>query len=102
MRHPFIQYMAVAFITIYLIRALPVTLIRREIKSKFLRSFLYYVPYVTLSVMTFPAILSATGSYTSAWCGFIAGLVLAFIDGNLFRVAIASCVVVYIAEWIGL
>lgn len=102
MRYPFALYMAVAFITIYLVRALPMTLIRKEIKSKFLRSFLYYVPYVTLSVMTFPAILSATGSVKTAWCGFLAGLLMAFFDGDLFRVAIVSCVVVYLAQLIGI
>lgn len=98
MIYPFFQYMAVAFITIYLVRALPMTLIRREIKNPFIKSFLYYVPYVTLSVMTFPGILKATGSVASAWCGFVVGIVMAFVDGNLFRVAIASCAAVYIAE----
>lgn len=99
MTHTFSQYMVVAAITIFMIRALPMTLIRREIKSPFIRSFLHYVPYVTLSVMTFPSILHATGSVVSAWCGFIVALILAFIDGNLFRVAIAGCVAVYIAEF---
>lgn len=94
----FFQYMLVAFFTIYMVRALPMTLIRREIKSRFIRSFLYYVPFVTLAVMTFPSILHATGSSISAWCGFIIGLILAFVDGNLFRVAIASCLMVYVVE----
>lgn len=91
-------YLLVAAVTVYLIRVLPMTLIRRDIKNRFLRSFLYYVPYVTLAVMTFPAILSATGSKASAWAAFLTGLVLAYIDGNLFRVAISSCVVVYLVE----
>ncbi len=91
-------YLLVAAVTVYLIRVLPMTLIRRDIKNRFLRSFLYYVPYVTLAVMTFPAILSATGSKVSAWAAFLTGLVLAYIDGNLFRVAISSCVVVYLVE----
>lgn len=91
-------YLLVTAVTVYLIRVLPMTLIRRDIKNRFLRSFLYYVPYVTLAVMTFPAILSATGSKVSAWAAFLTGLVLAYIDGNLFRVAISSCVVVYLVE----
>ena len=55
-------YIAVMALTTYAIRVLPLTLIRKPIKSTFLRSFLYYVPYVTLAVMTFPAILEVTDS----------------------------------------
>ena len=91
-------YLIVAAITLYAIRALPMTLLRKDIKSPFIRSFLYYVPYVTLAVMTFPAILKATGSLISAWAGFLAALVIAYVDGNLFRVAIGACIVVYIVE----
>lgn len=98
MENNIVIYFAVAAAMIYLIRVLPMTLIRKDINSRFLRSFLYYVPYVTLAVMTFPAIVSATGSPVSGWAGFIMGLVLAYVDGNLFRVAIGSCVVVYVAE----
>ncbi len=91
-------YLIVAAVTLYAIRALPMTLIRKDIKSPFIRSFLHYVPYVTLSVMTFPAILSATGSKISAWAGFGAALLIAYLDGNLFRVAIGACVAVYVIE----
>lgn len=91
-------YILVAAITIYAVRALPMTLIRRDIKSPFIRSFLYYVPYVTLAVMTFPGILSATGSTLSAAIGFAAALIIAWVDGNLFRVALGACAVVYLAE----
>ncbi len=91
-------YLLVAAATIYLIRMLPMTLIRRDIRNPLIRSFLYYVPYVTLAVMTFPAILSATGSSFSAWAGFVTGAVLAYVDGNLFRVALCSCGAVYLAE----
>lgn len=98
MNHSIPMYLFVAAVTIYLIRVLPMTLIRRDIKNRFVRSFLYYVPYVTLAVMTFPAILSATGSSISAWAAFLAGLLLAYVDGNLFRVAICSCVMVYVVE----
>lgn len=98
MTHNIYAYLAIMSAVTYAIRVLPLTLIRRQIKNRFLRSFLYYVPYVTLAVMTFPAILSATGSRISAWAGFAAALLIAYIDGNLFRVAIGACIVVYVAE----
>ena len=82
----------------YLIRVLPLTLIRREIKSRFIRSFLYYVPYVTLSVMTFPAILTATNSVISAAGGFAAAVIIAFRGGSLFKVALGACAAVFILE----
>lgn len=89
----------VLFLTIYSVRALPLTLIRKEIKNPWIQSFLYYVPYVSLSVMTFPAILSATESPTSGFIGFVVGVILAWVDGNLFRVAIGACMAVYLAEF---
>ena len=68
-RNIYIYILIMAGVT-YLIRVLPLTLIRQEIKNQFIRSFLYYVPYVTLSVMTFPAILNATNSQVSSLSGF--------------------------------
>lgn len=82
----------------YLIRVLPLTLIRREIKNRLIRSFLYYVPYVTLAVMTFPAILEATQSVWSAAAALAAAVVLALCGQSLFTVSVASCAVVFIAE----
>ena len=67
---------AVMAVVTYLIRVLPLVLIRREIKSPFIRSFLYYVPYVTLSVMTFPAILGATNVIWSALAALAVAVVL--------------------------
>lgn len=93
-------YIAVMAIVTYLIRMLPLALIRRRIKSRFFRSFLYYVPYVTLSVMTFPAILYSTGSIWSAGAGFIVALAAAIICGSLPAVALLSCVTVFLAELI--
>lgn len=84
----------------YLIRVLPLTLIRREIHNRFLRSFLYYVPYVTLAVMTFPAILGATGSPLSGAVGFAAAALLAWRGASLFGVASAACAVVFVLEWL--
>jgi len=82
----------------YAIRVLPLTLIRREITNRTIRSFLYYVPYVTLAVMTFPAILSATQSPVSAALALAAGLSLAWFGGSLFQVSVLCCAVVFVAE----
>ena len=82
----------------YLIRVLPLTLIRRRIANRTIRSFLYYVPYVTLAVMTFPDILSATQTPASAWLALAGGLVLAWIGGSLFQVSVACCAIVFVAE----
>ena len=82
----------------YLIRMLPLTLIRRTIKNQFLRSFLYYVPYATLSVMTFPAILSATASPWSGLAGFVTALVLSWKKKGLILVSVCACAVVFLME----
>lgn len=82
----------------YLIRVLPLTLIRRQITNRTIRSFLYYVPYVTLAVMTFPAILSATQTPVSAWIALAAGLILSWIGGSLFQVSVACCAIVFVVE----
>ncbi len=84
----------------YLIRMLPLVLVKKEIQNVTVKSFLYYVPYVTLSVMTFPAILTATNSIISAAAGFIAAVVTAFRGGSLFKVAVYACVVVFVLELI--
>lgn len=91
-------YLFVMAATTYLIRVLPLTLIRKEIKNKTIRSFLYYVPYVTLAVMTFPAILDATQSTWSALAALIAAILLAWFGQSLFVVSVASCVVVFVIE----
>ena len=87
-----------AFLVSYLIRVLPLTLIRKPIKNKFIQSFLFYVPYVTLAVMTFPAIIESTQSPISGLIALIVGIILSFIGAGLFPVACASCAVVFIAE----
>ena len=93
-------YIAIMAIVTYLIRVLPLTLGRREIKNVYVRSFLYYVPYVTLSVMTFPAILEATGSQWSGLAALAVGMLLAWKGASLFKVAVACCAVVYVLELI--
>ena len=82
----------------YLIRVLPLTLIRKEITNVTLRSFLYYVPYVTLAVMTFPAILQATQSPLAAGIALVIAMLLAWFGLGLFPVAVASCVSVFLLE----
>lgn len=84
----------------YLIRALPLVLIRGEITSPFLRSFLYYVPFVTLAVMIFPAVLGSTARIESAAVGAVAASFLAFNKGSLIQVALAACVTVFLVELI--
>jgi len=82
----------------YLIRVLPLTLLRKPIKSIFLRSFLFYVPYVTLAVMTFPAILSATESIWPALAAFVAAIALAFFGASLLVVSVGACLIVVLLE----
>ena len=91
-------YILVAFAVIYLIRVLPLTLIRKPIESRFLRSFLYYVPYVTLAVMTFPAIVQATASPSAGAAALIVGIVAALMGASLLPVAGACCAVVLLLE----
>lgn len=98
MQHNVYIYIAIMAIITYLIRVLPLTLIRKEIKNQFIRSFLYYVPYVTLSVMTFPAILNATNSVWSGLAALVVGVALAWFGRSLLQVAVISCVVVYVLE----
>ena len=92
-------YIAAMALVTYLIRVLPLTLIRKEIKNTTIRSFLYYVPYVTLAVMTFPAILDATGSIYSAWAALIIGILLAWRGKSLFQVALFSCIIVFVLDF---
>ncbi len=91
-------YILICFAVIYLIRVLPLTLIRKPIRSRFVRSFLYYVPYVTLAVMTFPAIVEATASPIAGIAALIVGIVAALLGGSLLTVAGACCAVVFVLE----
>ena len=80
------------------IRILPLLLFRRPVKNRFLRSFFFYVPYVTLAVMTFPAIVNATASPVAGAVALAAGIVLAWIGANMITVSAACCVLVFILE----
>lgn len=84
----------------YIPRALPLSLIRKKVKNRFLQSFLYYMPYAVLGAMTFPAILYATATPWSALAGFAAALLLSFVGLNLLPVALVSTGVVFLVEWL--
>ncbi len=90
---------AMALVT-YLIRVIPLTVFRKKIENRYIRSFLYYVPYTCLTAMTFPAILYATASVISALAGVAAAAVFAFRDRSLVMVAAAACLAVFVTEQI--
>ena len=92
-------YIAVMAGVTYLIRVLPLTLIRKEIKNQTIRSFLFYVPYVTLAVMTFPSIVNATSSPGAGLAALVLGIAAAWRGANLFQVAVGCCAVVLVLEF---
>lgn len=100
MKYNIYIYILVMAVVTYLIRMLPLTLIRKKIKNRFICSFLYYVPYATLAAMTFPAILYSTATPYSAILGFAAALLLAYKEKSLIAVACTACAVVFVAELI--
>ena len=91
-------YIAVMAVTTYLVRAIPLTLLKKPIKSRFLRSFLHYVPTACLTAMTFPAILYATDHPVSGGAGLMVGIVLALRKKSLLLVSVASCATVFVME----
>ncbi len=98
MNHNVYVYIAVMALVSFAIRVLPLTLIRKKITNRFLNSFLYYVPYVTLAVMTFPAIIHATGSIYSGVAALVVGVAVAWFGFDLFKTALSCCAVVFILE----
>lgn len=97
MQNKFIYILIMAAVT-YAVRLLPLILIRGQIKNTFIKSFLYYVPYVTLSVMTFPAIIQATQNPVSGVVALIVGIISAWVGANLFDVSVICCLTVFILE----
>lgn len=91
-------YILVMAVTTYLIRAIPLTLLKKPIRSRFLRSFLHYVPTACLTAMTFPAILYATEHVISGAVGLLVGILLALKNKSLIVVAVASCAAVFLVE----
>jgi len=94
----YVPYMIVMAAVTYLIRMLPLTLFQKEIKSVFLRSFLYYVPYAVLGAMTFPAIFTAGGDCIPSLIGTTIAMYLAYREKGLLTVAISACIAVYVAQ----
>ena len=84
----------------YLIRAVPFALVQRKITNRFLRSFLYYIPYAVLTAMTFPAVLFAAGNVVAAAVGFVVAVLFALKGKSLTTVAIAACSAVFLTDWI--
>ena len=93
-------YILVMFAVTYLVRVLPLTIFRRPIQNRFIHSFLYYVPYVTLALMTFPAIVNATQSPIAGALALLAGIIAAWLGAGLLPVAAVCCAVVFAAELI--
>lgn len=91
-------YIAAMALTTYLIRVLPLTIFRKPIRSRFLRSFLYYVPYACLTAMTFPAILRSTASVVSGAAALAVAVVLAYRGKSLIVVALSSSAAVLVVE----
>ena len=97
-RIPFVLYLLTMAGVTYLIRMLPLVLIKKKIQNRFLLSFLYYIPYAVLSVMTIPAIFYSTSNILSATVGFLAAVILAIRKKSLLTVALAACGAVLIVE----
>ena len=91
-------YILVMAFTTWCMRVIPSLVMKRPIQNRFIQSFLYYVPYVTLAVMTFPAIMDATGSPLAGFIALIAGMVAAWFGVNMLGVAVVCCVMVLILE----
>ena len=98
--HNIYLYILVMTVTVYLIRVLPLTLVRKIIRNRFLRSFLYYVPYVTLAVMSFPAMIDATIHPYSGIIAFLVGLIASYKDQGLFKVTVLCCITVLVMEYL--
>ncbi len=98
MSHNIYIYILVAALTSAMIRILPLTLIRGKIENQFIQSFLFYLPYVTLAVMTFPAILEATQLPLAGILALVLGIAAAWVGASLFKVAVLCCGVVFLVE----
>ncbi len=95
----YIYIIIMALVTLSL-RIIPMTILKKPIRNTFIKSFLYYVPYVTLATMCFPAIIYATLTPISGILAFITGLIVAYFGGNLFKVSASCVLVVFILELI--
>ena len=93
-------YIFTMALTTYLIRMLPLTIFRKPIKSRFLRSFLHYVPYACLTAMTFPAILTSTATILSGAAALVIAVILAYRGKSLIVVGLSGSVAVLAVEWL--
>ena len=93
-------YIFTMALTTYLIRMLPLTIFRKPIKSRFLRSFLHYVPYACLTAMTFPAILTSTATIISGAAALVIAVILAYRGKSLLTVSLAASAAVIVTEWV--
>ncbi len=99
MNNVYVYILVMAAVT-YLIRVLPLTLVRKEMTNEYIRSFLFYVPYVTLAVMIFPAILDATATPWSALAGFAVAILFAYRGASLISVSLLACLAVFVVEMV--
>ena len=93
-------YIIVMAVTTYIIRMVPFTFFRKKIESRFVRSFLKYIPYAVLSAMTIPAIFSSTGNVVTSVVGTVVAVVLAFFDQPLIVVALAASLAAFLTDFI--
>ena len=93
-------YILTMAVTTYLIRVIPLTVFRKPIKSRFLKSFLHYVPYACLTAMTFPAILTSTATIVSGTAALAVAVILAYRGKSLLTVSVAASAAVMIIEWV--
>lgn len=100
MKYSFWLYLLVLAGVTYLIRMIPLVLVKKQIKNQFILSFLYYIPYAVLAVMTVPAVFFATSSVISACVGVAVALLLAYFEKSLTVIAFSSCAGVFITEFI--
>lgn len=98
MKHNYWIYLLIMFGVTYLTRVAPLVIFRKKIQSRFIRSFLYYIPYAVLAAMTFPAVFFAAGSVPAAAAGVTAAVIAALMGGSLFTVAVTASAVVYVVS----
>lgn len=94
----FFIYLLIVALTTYLIRSIPFSLITKKVTNKFIKSFLYYIPYTVLAAMTLPSALYVTGSIYSAFAGLSVALIVAIKKSNLTLVAVAACLGALVVE----
>lgn len=91
-------YILVMAITVFVIRTTPLLLIKKKIENKYIKSFLYYVPYVTLAVMVFPGIIDSTSIKIAGIASLLLGILASYKGLNMFKVTVICCLTVFIIE----